>query len=223
VGPACAQVELLASLRSTKVVRFVAAAFGSDKLGVVMEYCARGSLHDLLDAYRKPAASPLPWTRRIQMALDIAIGMHHLVRPPRLSCRVHAGTHLSLSHTHARTHSYIHMHTHSLTHSLTYSQRPETPKLPLDTHSLTHSCSSPSPRTNQNRVPPQLPGCCQRYIHVAGRGCGRQHSNDPPIIHRDLKSPNVLINSTWDAKVRVLHGLRVSACALCCTCCGCSR
>jgi hypothetical protein len=39
---------------------------------------------------------------------------------------------------------------------------------------------------------------------------GRQHSNDPPIIHRDLKSPNVLINSTWDAKVRVLDGLRVS-------------
>ena len=49
---------------------------------------------------------------------------------------------------------------------------------------------------------------------------GRQHSNDPPIIHRDLKSPNVLINSTWDAKVRVLEGLRVSlhvsACAHLC-------
>ena len=58
---------------------FCGAAFGTDKLGVVMEYCARGSLHGLLESY-KPAASPLPWTRRIQMALDIAIGMHHLVR-----------------------------------------------------------------------------------------------------------------------------------------------
>jgi len=75
-----AQVELLASLRSPKVVMFRGTAFGTDKLGLVMEYCARGSLHGLLESYRRPAASPLPWTRRIQIALDIAIGMHHLVR-----------------------------------------------------------------------------------------------------------------------------------------------
>ena len=56
--------------------------------------------------------------------------------------------------------------------------------------------------------PPELP----RSLTVAWEegNRGRQHSNDPPIIHRDLKSPNVLINSTWDAKVRVLEGLRVA-------------
>ena len=49
--------------------------------------------------------------------------------------------------------------------------------------------------------PPELP----RSLTVAWESGdrGRQHSNDPPIIHRDLKSPNVLITSTWDAKVRV--------------------
>ena len=30
---------------------------------------------------------------------------------------------------------------------------------------------------------------------------GMQHTNLPPVIHRDLKSPNVLISATWEAKV----------------------
>jgi hypothetical protein len=75
-----AQVEVLASLRSPKVVMFMGAAFGPDKLGVVMELCARGSLYDLLEAQRRPGAVPLSWSRRMQLALDIATGMNYLVR-----------------------------------------------------------------------------------------------------------------------------------------------
>jgi hypothetical protein len=63
---------------------FMGAAFGPDKLGVVMEFCSRGSLFDLLTAQRKPGAVPWPWSRRIQMALDVATGMNYLVRPTRI-------------------------------------------------------------------------------------------------------------------------------------------
>ena len=76
-------MELLASLRSPNVVLFMGAAFGENKLGVVMEYCARGSLYDLLTEQRRPGAKPLPWLRRMQMALDIAVGMNYLVCCPR--------------------------------------------------------------------------------------------------------------------------------------------
>ena len=76
-------MELLASLRSPNVVLFMGAAFGENKLGVVMEYCARGSLYDLLTEQRRPGAKPLPWPRRMQLALDIAVGMNYLVRYTR--------------------------------------------------------------------------------------------------------------------------------------------
>jgi hypothetical protein len=40
-------------------------------------------------------------------------------------------------------------------------------------------------------------------FEAADRGAwgGMQHTNIPPVIHRDLKSPNVLISATWEAKV----------------------
>ena len=36
---------------------------------------------------------------------------------------------------------------------------------------------------------------------------GRRHTRSPPIAHRDLKSPNLLVSRNWDCKVGIGTGL----------------
>jgi hypothetical protein len=110
------EAGLMASLRHPNIVQFM----GMCTLPpcVVTEYCARGSLTDVLKAGRtgKPAAAAdLSWRRRLGMALDAATGMLHL------------------------------------------------------------------------------------------------HARSPPIIHRDLKSPNLLVDVHWRVKVRPRPRRRAAA------------
>lgn len=44
----------------------------------------------------------------------------------------------------------------------------------------------------------------------AAKGMMYLHSSDPPVIHRDLKSPNLLVDKHW--KVKVCHSLVTTAC-----------
>lgn len=42
----------------------------------------------------------------------------------------------------------------------------------------------------------------------AAKGMMYLHSSDPPVIHRDLKSPNLLVDKHWKVKVcQVAHRL----------------
>jgi len=112
------EVDLLASVRCPNVVMFMGACSRPPQLCMVMEFCGRGSLFELLESHRvqEPSGSrpkQLLWTRRLQIALDIALGMNYL-----------------------------------------------------------HTCS-------------------------------------PPIIHRDLKSPNIMISANWQAKVGDLGMSRI--------------
>ena len=62
----------MASLRHPNTILFMGMC--PDPPLLVMEWCARGSLYDLLDAGRKdPAmAAQLSWARRLTIALDAA-------------------------------------------------------------------------------------------------------------------------------------------------------
>lgn len=95
----------MAALRHPNVVMYLGVCMHPP--AVVTEYCARGSLNDVLKkCLTKPElAGQLDWSRRLGMALDAAKGMHYL------------------------------------------------------------------------------------------------HSSDPPVIHRDLKSPNLLVDKHWRVKV----------------------
>ncbi len=39
----------------------------------------------------------------------------------------------------------------------------------------------------------------------AARGMHYLHSREPPIVHRDLKSPNLLVDKSWNVKVRTFE------------------
>lgn len=41
----------------------------------------------------------------------------------------------------------------------------------------------------------------------AAKGVLALHSHSPPIAHRDLRSPNILVGAQWVAKVRALPGV----------------
>lgn len=39
----------------------------------------------------------------------------------------------------------------------------------------------------------------------AAKGMNYLHTSDPPVIHRDLKSPNLLVDKHWRVKVGRLY------------------
>ena len=97
---------MMAAMRHPNVVLYLGVCL--DPPCVVTEYCARGSLNDVLKRalYNAKYAEQLDWRVRLSMALDAAKGMNYL------------------------------------------------------------------------------------------------HTSDPPVIHRDLKSPNLLVDKHWRVKVR---------------------
>lgn len=45
------------------------------------------------------------------------------------------------------------------------------------------------------------------YIILQARGMNCLHSSTPTIVHRDLKSPNLLVDKNWNVKVKGSHSL----------------
>ena len=41
----------------------------------------------------------------------------------------------------------------------------------------------------------------KRVVHGAARGMNYLHCGDPPILHRDLKSANLLLDECYNAKI----------------------
>lgn len=77
--------DMMAQLRHPNIVQFMAVSPNGinqeTRPCIVTEYCARGSLWDVLEQARDGAgdvASELTWSRRLEMALDAARGMLYL-------------------------------------------------------------------------------------------------------------------------------------------------
>ena len=82
------EASILASLRHPHIVNFL--GFCLAPPAIAFEYCARGSVYDVLRAASVDAelAKDLTWARRVGMAIDAATGMHHLHSrtPPIVHC-----------------------------------------------------------------------------------------------------------------------------------------
>lgn len=72
------EVELMARVRSPYVVMFMGVCL--DPLACIQEYCAHGSLYNLLhQANKNPdLAAKLTWEQRLKMAMHTALGMYAL-------------------------------------------------------------------------------------------------------------------------------------------------
>ena len=55
----------------------------------------------------------------------------------------------------------------------------------------------------------------------AAKGMLHLHLCDPPIIHRDLKSPNLLVDKHWRVKVGTISCVVTPGCPDMCTRCWC--
>ena len=49
---------------------------------------------------------------------------------------------------------------------------------------------------------PLFVACRLNMVLDAAKGMMYLHSSEPPVIHRDLKSPNLLVDKHWRVKVR---------------------
>lgn len=69
------EILLMSTMNHPNVLGFVGAVLDPDagNIALVTELCERGTLYDLLHS-----AEPLPWSRRLKMARDIAMGMDYL-------------------------------------------------------------------------------------------------------------------------------------------------
>ena len=143
-------------------------------LALPAEYCGRGSLTDVLRGGRgSPAkARLLDWARRLNMALDAAKGMH---------CEL-AGTGPGLP---AR--AWCKPERAGASRRAGARVVRAWPAACTTTHPTNHPTNHPTTRpTNQ----PTNHARADLHEHV------------PPILHRDLKSPNLLVDKHWRVKVR---------------------
>lgn len=74
------EIQLLASIRHPNVVGFLGACHTPPNIALVTEYCARGSLDQLLHK----SGLQLDLAKRVEMAMDVARGMSalHAQKPP---------------------------------------------------------------------------------------------------------------------------------------------
>ena len=214
----------MAALRHPNVVMFMGLCL--EPPCIVTEFCARGSLYDVLKKARgAPAfAQQLDWSRRLSMALDAAkvtalliiVEISPLLRFYLCCAVLHCAVpccaallssscvegrcfasnrpwmslHMSNSCCHCLPCHVAHLkHAHIQAVLQLQSHVPHSETDP----SILHSCRYTL-----------LLGLAAAWLTkglVALQGVLQLHSHKPPILHRDLKSPNMLVDRHWRVKV----------------------
>lgn len=89
------EASICARLRHPNITLFIRAGHYQGKLGILTEYCARGSLKDVLKKH-----FPLNWRRKVSLALHVAKGLTYLhARNPTYIHRDLKGTNILVTDT----------------------------------------------------------------------------------------------------------------------------
>uniref|UniRef100_K3X1A8 Protein kinase domain-containing protein n=1 Tax=Globisporangium ultimum (strain ATCC 200006 / CBS 805.95 / DAOM BR144) TaxID=431595 RepID=K3X1A8_GLOUD len=89
------EASICARLRHPNIMLFIRAGHYEGKLGILTEYCARGSLKDVLKMH-----FPLQWRRKVELALHVAKGLTYLhARNPTYIHRDLKGTNILVTDT----------------------------------------------------------------------------------------------------------------------------
>ena len=180
------EASMMAAMRHPNVVMYLGVCV--DPPLVVTEYCARGSLNDVLKRglNSEAFAAQLDWQRRLGMALDAAKGEGDGGGRPWAWVASGApgrGTSGAGACGQGRRAAVVgrpQARSGNPFPSVGAQRPPTAPPAPAGpAHSHTPTPSFPPPLAGMN------------YLH----------SSDPPVIHRDLKSPNLLVDKHWRVKV----------------------
>lgn len=89
------EASICARLRHPNITLFIRAGHYQGKLGILTEFCARGSLKDVLKTH-----APLHWRRKVSLALHVAKGLTYLhARNPTYIHRDLKGTNILVTDT----------------------------------------------------------------------------------------------------------------------------
>ncbi|KAK4854611.1 hypothetical protein QYF36_026751 [Acer negundo] len=72
------ELNILCKVRHSNLIELIGYAAGGDSLFLVYEYAQNGALNDHLHKPENRDYKPLPWTARVQIALDVAKGLEHI-------------------------------------------------------------------------------------------------------------------------------------------------
>ncbi|XP_038710314.1 lysM domain receptor-like kinase 3 isoform X2 [Tripterygium wilfordii] len=72
------EVNILCNVHHTNLIELIGYAAGGDSLFLVYEYAQNGALSDHLRKHILKECGCLPWTTRVQIALDAAKGLEHI-------------------------------------------------------------------------------------------------------------------------------------------------
>ncbi|KAK0571687.1 hypothetical protein LWI29_019938 [Acer saccharum] len=72
------ELNVLCKVRHSNLIELIGYAAGGDSLFLVYEYAQNGALSDHLHKPENRDYKPLPWTARVQIALDVAKGLEHI-------------------------------------------------------------------------------------------------------------------------------------------------
>ena len=169
---------------------------------LVMEYCSRKSLDCVLSAAHSSPQASLPW-KTPDTVVPFSRLVFSLTHPPacptqaaqQLTRQLLLGMALDAAKASeaapARTRCRVSQPAAAAAHA----------PLPMPFSRLagiTNNCANSAEALSLTLATP-LPACA---IHVATlQGMLYLHTRSPPIIHRDLKSANLLVDSQWRVKV----------------------
>lgn len=190
----------MGSLRHPNTVLFMGACLQGDYFCIVSEYCHLGSLYDVLRSRHEAAATNSSLGRRKRRA------------PPPASEPIAAA--LDAASVSVSASANANNATSSNTNNATSSNHRPTHKRPTSSNQFhssdgkTSAFSSSEGKKHHRRAIKWIYRI--RVAKSAAQGLLYLHSADPPLVHGMLKSTNIVVDDSWNAKIADFGTRRVA-------------